>query len=327
VNVISTGLDYSARRLSGASIRAAGYRFVNRYLWFPGQRWPALTADEYRDLTANGVEVHAIYEQNTNDPAGGWNSGVTMARQAVQSAQAAGLPPGSTIYMCADAWLATHRIAVATAMSFLDGARSVLGPAGYLTGAYGFQDFVYAAQDGDHADRFWLCGAESGVRPGIHQYQWNNGRVYVDGLECDLNKQYLPMMKDGPAGGGGAKEDDDMGVFYRRGETTGRCFIVQMDCGVRAKWHVPNTDVLDVITAITKKPFENVPDWTLDYIGDADGPPPVPVDVDEAAIAAAVSQGVIPAVVKALQDLPTEGLSVEETVEAVREALRTGTNG
>lgn len=206
MNIIATGLDYSARRLPGASIRAAGHRFANRYLWFPGQSHAYLTADECRDLTANGVEVHAIYEQNTNDPAGGWNAGVAMARQAVQSAQAAGLPKGSTIFMCADAWLSTHGIPVSTAMSFLDGARSVFGPAGYLTGAYGFADFVYAAQNGGHADRFWLCGAESGVRNGIHMYQWNNGSVVVDGLQCDLNKQYIPMF-EGAAGGGGGGDD------------------------------------------------------------------------------------------------------------------------
>ncbi|GLZ34890.1 hypothetical protein Lesp02_70770 [Lentzea sp. NBRC 105346] len=200
--VIATGLDYSARRLSGASIKAAGYKFVNRYLWFPGQGHPWLTADEFADLAANDIEVHAIYEQNTNDPAGGWDAGVRMATQAVASAKAANLPQGHTIWMCSDAWLSTHRIPVATAMSFLDGARSVINPAGFLTGAYGFQDFVYAAQDGEHADRFWLCGAESGVRDGIHHYQWNNGRVFVDGLECDLNKQYIPML-----------EDDDMALL------------------------------------------------------------------------------------------------------------------
>lgn len=192
--VIATGLDYSARRIGGASIARAGYKFANRYLWFPGQQYPWLTAIEYHDLTANGVEVHAIYEQNTNDPAGGWTAGVRMAQQAVESARAAGLPAGRTIWMCADAWLDKHGIPVATAMSFLDGARSVLAPAGYLTGAYGFRDFVYAAQDGKRADRFWLCGAESGVRAGIHMYQWNNGHVYVDGVECDLNKQYIPMI-------------------------------------------------------------------------------------------------------------------------------------
>lgn len=198
-DVIATGLDYSARRLTGQQIRAAGYKFVNRYLWFPGQQWPALTAEETADLLANGIEVHAIYEQNTNDPAGGYEAGARMAVQAVASAKAAGLPKGHTIYMCSDAWLTTHGIPVATAMRFLDGARPVIEADGYVLGAYGFQDFVYAAQDGGHADRFWLCGAESGVRDGIHHYQWNNGRVHVDGLQCDLNKQYLPM-----------KESDDM---------------------------------------------------------------------------------------------------------------------
>jgi glycoside hydrolase-like protein len=196
MDTIATGLDYSGARLSGSAIRNAGYQFVNRYLWFPGQGVAYLTAGEYQDLTANDIEVHAIYEQTTSDPAGGWNAGVVMAQQAVRSAQSCGLPPGTTIYMCADAWLSTHGISIGTAMSFLDGARSILREAGYLTGAYGFKDFVYAAQDGGHADRFWLCGAESGVREGIHQYQWNNGRVHVSGLECDLNKQYLPMMGD-----------------------------------------------------------------------------------------------------------------------------------
>lgn len=205
--VIATGLDYSARRLTGAQVRAAGYTFVNRYLWFPGQRWPALTAAEYRDMRANGVDVHAIYEQNTNDPAGGWDAGVALAHQAVESARTCALPPGTTIFMCADAWLTTHGIPVSTAMAFLDGARSVIDPAGYVTGAYGFRDFIYAAQDGGHADRFWLCGAESGVRAGIHMYQWNNGRVYVDGLECDLNKQFLPMTTGAPGGGGGGGDD------------------------------------------------------------------------------------------------------------------------
>lgn len=207
MSVIAQGLDYSARRLTGKQVRAAGYTFVNRYLWFPGQRWPALTDVEYRDMVANDVEVHAIYEQNTNDPAGGFDGGVRMARQAVESARACGLPSGTTIFMCADAWLTTHGIPVSTAMAFLDGARSVIDPAGYVLGAYGFADFIYAAQDGGHADRFWLCGAESGVRNGIHMYQWNNGRVHVDGLECDLNKQYLPMHVGGPGGGGGGGDE------------------------------------------------------------------------------------------------------------------------
>ena len=194
--VIAQGLDYSARRLSGASIKAAGYKFANRYLWFKGQRWPSLTPEELIDLEANGIEVNGIYEENTNDPAGGFLAGQRMAATAANSAVQAGMQPGDTVFMCADSWLANHGISIATAMEFLDGARPVLHRAGFLCGAYGFADFVFAAHDGGHADRFWLCGAEipDDHRPDwLHMYQWNNGRVYVDGLECDLNKQYLPM--------------------------------------------------------------------------------------------------------------------------------------
>lgn len=211
------GLDYSARRLSGASIRKAGYTFVNRYLDFPGQRWPALTAEEMADLAANGIEVHGIYEQNTNDPAGGYAAGQRMARQAVQSAHKANLPKGSTIFMCADAWLSTHGIPVSTAMSFLDGARPVLEAGGYVPGAYGFADFIFAAANGGHADRFWLCGAElpDAHRPDwLHMYQWNNGRVYVDQLECDLNKKYRSMYDKGVGGGGtNEQEEDEVSVY------------------------------------------------------------------------------------------------------------------
>lgn len=196
------GLDYSARRLSGAQIKAAGYQFVNRYLDFPGQGWPPLTAFEVADLLANDIEVHGIYEQTTSDPAGGYSAGVRMARQAVSSARAAKLPSGSTIFMCSDAWLSTHGISLGTAMYFLDGASSVIDLSGYVLGAYGFADFIFAAAEGGHADRFWLCGAEipDEHRPNwLHMYQWNNGRVYVphpNGLECDLNKKYLSMKGD-----------------------------------------------------------------------------------------------------------------------------------
>ncbi len=203
--VISQGLDYSARRLSGGAIRDAGYDFVLRYLWFPGQRWPALNAAEMADLAANGIEVHGVYEQDTNDPAGGYAGGRRLAAQAVASATAANLPAGSTVFLCADAWLSAHGIPVATAMAFLDGARDIIDNSPYVLGAYGFADFVYAAQDGGHADRFWLCGAESGVRGGIHLYQWNNGYVQVDGLTCDLNKMHLPLTSEG-SGGGRAEE-------------------------------------------------------------------------------------------------------------------------
>ncbi len=61
-----------------------------------------------------------------------------------------------------------------------------------------------------HADAFWLCGAEIPDEhrpPWLHLYQWNNGRAYVDGVECDLNKQYRSLSA-GPGSGGGRGEGD-----------------------------------------------------------------------------------------------------------------------
>lgn len=199
------GLDYSADRISGEDIKAAGYDFVVRYLWFPGQGLAYLTADEHADLVDNGIEVHAVYEEGTNDPGGGYEGGKAMARQAAQSARGANLPRGTVIFFCADAWL---RTSVLNAMAFLDGARSELeaeNNEGYIIGAYGFTDFIYAAQDGGHADRFWLCGAEDGMREGIHLYQWNNGNTNVAGVTCDINKMYQEL-------GTPVVEDDDMAL-------------------------------------------------------------------------------------------------------------------
>lgn len=211
--IIGYGVDYSARQISGSALARHRYRgnplrFVHRYLDFPAQQYPALDRGEVADLTAHGLEIEAIYEENTDDPAGGWLAGQRMGRQAVTSARAAGLPTGSTIYMCADAWLSNRGITVAAAMAFLDGARTVI--AEFAIGAYGFADFIFAAAAGGHADRFWLCGTEiplEHVPEWLDAYQWNNGREYVDGVECDLIKRYRPIAAGGAAGGAGIPAD------------------------------------------------------------------------------------------------------------------------
>lgn len=190
---IALGLDYSARRLSGASIKAAGYSFVFRYLDFPGQRWPALNAAEYQDLTNHDVEVQAIFEISVHDPSTGALGGRQNAVTAVNSARAAGLPQGSTIFMCSDAPKSSWSYSMDTAMAYLDAARIIIEDSGYVIGAYGFSHFIYAAQDGGHADVFWLAGSESGVRDGIHAYQQNYDQVDIDGVDCDVNKMYIPI--------------------------------------------------------------------------------------------------------------------------------------
>ena len=209
--VVSQALDYSAARIPGRAIRNAGYEVVRRYLWFPGQGHPWLTAAEMRDLAESGLQVDAIYEQNTNDPAGGFAGGQRMANQAVSSAKAANLPPGSLIYFCADAWLSTHRIPLATAMDFLRGAAGPTRAAGYRLGGYGFADFLFEAARLGLADAYWLAGAEipEQHRPGwLTSWQNNRGYVYVNNVQCDHNDNYRHSGAGGPGGGGGLR-----GVF------------------------------------------------------------------------------------------------------------------
>lgn len=260
---IKLGLDYSARRISGASIKAAGYSFVFRYLDFSGQRYPALNIAEYRDLTNHGIDVHAIFEISVHDPSTGSVGGRQNAVTAVNSARAAGLPQGSTIFMCADAPTSQWSYPMSTAMAYLDGARVIIEDSGYVLGAYGFKDFIYAAQDGGHADRFWLCGAESGVRAGIHAYQWNNGRVHVDGVECDLNKLYIPMEDTPPTT---AEQDDDMPNLIK-GDQTAEVWLVTIEGnGGAFKVHVPTTELLTVFQTLLGKDVRVVPQWCIDYI-------------------------------------------------------------
>jgi hypothetical protein len=327
---IAYGADWSARQIHGPALTAPvndrrdgtgrWYRlsFTLRYADFPGQGHAVLTKEEYESHLAAGLRSMLIYQRTTRDPDGGEARGREFGHAAVAYAKKIGYGLGEPIFGCADAPIGSYNLDVAEA--FFRGFAAVVRAAGYLAGGYGFRDVIYRLQDRGVVDVLWLCGAESGWRPGIAIYQWNNGRVWPAGVEADLVKQFEPIP-----GAQREKEEDMSGVFLRRGADTGRCFIVEFSTQVRAKWHIPNPEVLEVVSILTGLEAKNVPDWTLDYIGNSDGPPPIPVDIDEDALAAAVSDGVIPAVVRALQDLPTEGLSVEETVEAVREALRRGT--
>jgi Rv2525c-like, glycoside hydrolase-like domain len=101
--------------------------------------------------------VLLVVEQDKTDPAGGHDAGVAMARRALDDAASVGYPDGLPIFFCAGNWLSLAGIPDATAMSYLDGAASVVGKS--RVGAYGFRDFIQAAKAGGHAEWLWLCGA------------------------------------------------------------------------------------------------------------------------------------------------------------------------
>jgi hypothetical protein len=206
---VTYGADYSAGELSPAELD--GYttydlRFLLRYIGWPDNpKCISHYPDAYQKLAGSGRLVLLVAEHGTNDAAGGHDAGVALAQRARDDAASVGYPDSLPIFFCADGWLALDGIAVTTAMSYLDGAASVLGK--QRIGAYGFRDFIQAAKAGGHAGWLWLCGSapEDGelAQGWPHLYQWNGAHIYPGGLEADLNWAYPGVLEalraDGPA--------------------------------------------------------------------------------------------------------------------------------
>lgn len=198
------GLDYSARELRPTEIDSynAGTQqkisFLIRYIGYPGNSkcisyYPgALERHEQ-----SGRPVLLVHQVAYQDFAGGHDAGVQHARVAVADAERAGWAWNRPIFAALDRYLAAsdpargiHPISLDTARRYVAGFRSVLGD---MAGLYGFYDVMGPAVRDGWVPWFWQCGAESALVEGVQFYQWNNGRVYPGGLECDLNKCYIDL--------------------------------------------------------------------------------------------------------------------------------------
>jgi Domain of unknown function (DUF1906) len=195
------GADYSAGELSPAELdRFTAYdlRFLLRYIGWPDNpKCISHYPGAYQKLADSGRVVLLVAEQGTTDPAGGHDAGVAMAQRALDDAASVGYPDTLPIFFCADSWLSLAGIPLDTAMSYLDGAASVLGK--HRIGAYGFRDFIQAAKAAGHAEWLWLCGSppdDGELAQGWpHLYQWNGAHIYPGGLEADLNWAYPGVLE------------------------------------------------------------------------------------------------------------------------------------
>jgi hypothetical protein len=197
---VTYGADYSASKLSPSELDSfTGYdlRFLIRYIGWPGSpKCISHYPGAYQAHVNAGRMVLLVAEQGTNDPAGGFGGGAAMGQRALSDARSVGYPDSLPIFFCADGWLASNGIPVATAMSYLDGAASVVGRD--RTGAYGFRDFIQPANAGGHASWLWLCGSpptDAELAQGWpHIYQWNNGTIRPGGVEADLDWAYPGVL-------------------------------------------------------------------------------------------------------------------------------------
>ncbi|MFD9893315.1 glycoside hydrolase domain-containing protein [Amycolatopsis sp. NPDC059027] len=203
-------IDYSARKLSGAAVAGTrigpGGEFCTgaiRYIDAPNLLSTKHTNKaEYDDLITHGVKVRLVHQGDTTDADGGYAEGVARAQRAKAGAEYLGY--NGVIFFCNDR---PNLPNVASWRAYLDGAASVLGRE--RVGAYGFYNALNAAVG--HASAFWQAGAEYDLVPHANVYQWNNGRVYVSGTECDLNKVITdPNGSVTPAPSPRFDEEDEM---------------------------------------------------------------------------------------------------------------------
>jgi hypothetical protein len=172
-------LDYSAAKISGATIKDAGYTGVIRYIDSPDMlATKHTTRHEYRDHLAAGLTVLLVMQTTTTASDGGFPTGQKHAKRALAGANHLGYP--GPIFFTND------RVELpnpATWRAYLDGAASVLGIG--RVGAYGFRNAMDVAIG--HASYFWQAGRRRDVAAHTHIWQDNNTQVKVGGITCDRN--------------------------------------------------------------------------------------------------------------------------------------------
>ena len=186
------GLDYSAGRLAGSTIRDAGFQFVVRYVDDVAHTSTKhIVPSEYRDLIAAGVDVYLVHEQGTDDMFGGYNAGATNAGRARRGADNIGYPPGGIIFMAADRHFSASQLP--TALAYLDGAASVLGRG--ALGCYGFFELIDACIATGRGSALWQCGIAPAASDPVHIWQVPppRGSIVVGGINADLNELLRPM--------------------------------------------------------------------------------------------------------------------------------------
>lgn len=186
---MTQGIDYAGGRPSAASIAAAGYKFVCRYLSDGGPDLPGkqLVPAERADLHANGIDIVLNWETTGVTALGGFAAGVADAQAVVAQGVILGSPIGTIVYFSLD-WQVQpgqHKVVV----DYFRGINSVIGV--QATGAYGDAEILqYLWDAGVIAWRWQTQGWSAAVvDSGINILQNNNaGYVNVGGVQCDLDE-------------------------------------------------------------------------------------------------------------------------------------------
>jgi Domain of unknown function (DUF1906) len=178
---------------SGAATRAAGKRFVGRYLSTPGNP-KNLRSAEAEDFHRHGLGIVLFFETTGTSFTGGHAAGVRDGQLALEGLRALGAPAKNqdgtpvAVYFTIDTDPHGHEAAI---VDYVRGAASVLGPG--RTGVYGGLGTIDACYRA-HACRYFCqayAWSNNVWHKARHLEQYANGRPFY-GHTVDLERQVRP---------------------------------------------------------------------------------------------------------------------------------------
>lgn len=191
---MAEGVDYSSTAHSNSPgtnvLKANGKSFVGRYVVndkSPGGR--GIDIDEYRRMVAGGISVFVYWEGPAAWMLGGFQAGVSAAKNAQANIQAAGMPANTPVYFAHD--IDPEPKHFQAIRLCVEGAASVIGwPRMGVYGGWLLIDHLSPIYD----EMKYYCQPlaweyDRGLHPAacLYQYDYN---VWIDGTNCDLVRSY-----------------------------------------------------------------------------------------------------------------------------------------
>src|SRR5262245_51573698 len=170
------GLDYTAGNVSLQCLKAAGAKFVCRYLAPPGivYDWKRLTKAEVGRIGAANLGLVLVFEGTAGRARQGLRAGEADGMYAANSVISLGLPPDSPVYFAVDFDAKPGEQAAIN--QYLQGAASKIGK--NRVGMYGSYYVVKRCLDAKACKYAWQTYAWSGGQwdSRAHLRQYANGK-------------------------------------------------------------------------------------------------------------------------------------------------------
>jgi hypothetical protein len=167
---------------SPETIQAYGFGGIWRYLGHQVGKC-AIPSEIAADRDA-GLVVGVWFEDSATNALNGWDQGVADAQFILYGdgqylgIASLGYPQGCAIPLAVD--FPPNEYNIGTVCSYFDGARSILGPAGYLTGVYGSNYCLDEVVGGGHAE----FGAQTAAWSRV------NGQLIISRYADTLQSQF-----------------------------------------------------------------------------------------------------------------------------------------